>query len=184
MIISSSCKRKSENKISSSTLISKECDNTRLKSTIGILTFGEAYEFGDTLRVYNKSNNIIDTVIVTEEGHSFLDLDCVSNLEDKYKVRYGDGIAYINKTDKVELQKWEDYLIYKLVDFNFKKNPIKQNNTEISKEIKYNPDEFYRIIKINGDWAKIDWGDSNNRNSGWIKWREGNCLLIEIFDMA
>jgi hypothetical protein len=49
-------------------------------------------------------------------------------------------------------------------------------------------DTLLHPVEISGEWLKVNWetrnANSTERGEGWIKWKEGNRLLIEWFYFA
>ena len=72
-----------------------------------------------------------------------------------------------------------------------KKQAIRAEPNEQSKEISYTElEDCFQVKSMKGDWIEIftsyncEHSNSKNRTeikSGWIKWRDGNNLLIEYF---
>jgi SH3-like domain-containing protein len=65
---------------------------------------------------------------------------------------------------------------------------IRKTPADNSEVIKYSEKDCFSVKQCKGDWIEIttseDCGDIEIKKkvtSGWIKWREGNMLLIEYF---
>ncbi len=99
---------------------------------------------------------------------------------------------WLKKSDLTKFVNWGDYLVEmfsvaRLPDQNQK---IRSLPTDISEEINYQGQDCFQVKSMKGDWIEIftaEYCDESYTNSttklksGWIKWREGNKLLIEYF---
>lgn len=99
---------------------------------------------------------------------------------------------WIENTELTEFKNWEEYLknmigVARLHDF---KQKIRTKPTESAEEIKYEGTDCFVVKSMKGDWIEIktpDYCDENFKDnktaikSGWIKWKQGNKLIIEYF---
>lgn len=92
----------------------------------------------------------------------------------------------INISDEnVAFSTWEELILHSFsVDFDYHNNPIKKEISDSSEIILYDEDAFYHAIKISGDWLKIKWENGKDWSYGYIKWKQNNKLLIELFFFA
>ncbi|MCQ0112608.1 hypothetical protein [Zhouia amylolytica] len=139
----------------------------------------------------------------------FVVIDSTSN---SYKIlTNNDEIKYIPKTIDYVFWSWEEYLTEsfgirrKRDDINIKNQPIKSSPDLNSSTIQL-PDERYEllcVLAVKDDWIKIKYdcfyNKDNNQNEGmpcstyisectdsaigWLKWKNDNKLLIDIFTM-
>ncbi|OIQ19365.1 MAG: hypothetical protein BM557_06580 [Flavobacterium sp. MedPE-SWcel] len=152
---------------------------------IGILTTTDNY-FGDTISIIDINKNRLPDIIINVED-DFLQLQCLSQDSLYYNVKLNDNqIGLISKKqDKVVLKTWDEYILNAFcVEFNPVTNPLLQQPDENSKKVIFNEDEFYLPVAIKDNWLKVKWGDDDNLSYGWIKWKDGNNLLIKIFHSA
>lgn len=102
--------------------------------------------------------------------------------ETYYTIDFWDqGHKLYRKSDStLGFSTWEQHLIKSVaaVGFNPKDNPIKAEPDENSKELHYYHDTFYHPLRLEGDWVFLKKYDEEY---GWIKWRDGDMLLIELF---
>jgi hypothetical protein len=134
---------------------------------------------------------------------------CIGETANSYKVLTGfSEYKFLPKTKDYEFINWKRHI---LESFGIrrkieptKKQPLREKPLESSKEIKI-PEGLENLcpLEIEGDWVKVkydcfynsdnnnyegqpchDYIDKcNNSTTGWIKWREKNVILIDIFLM-
>ncbi len=172
-------------------------NETILNSYIGfVFLVGEKHLKEDSILISNKKYSILDFISDTSFLHQHYMLDfenaiyfrCTEILKGKYIV-----IADEETDTKAEIYKSENFKFYSIqevilnlfsVGFDSSSNKIYKLSSEESNEIK-NPDaDYYKPIKINGDWLMIEWEINDNVSHGWIKWRKKDTLLIEMFFYA
>lgn len=100
----------------------------------------------------------------------------------KKKIKLSAGIF------KAEL--WKEHLVGCMIDFNVKINHIRAEMLDNSKSLGYEnsgEDYIFVISEIVGDWVKIECAEicdypcsSGKKYDGWIKWKDGNKLLIRL----
>ncbi len=111
----------------------------------------------------------------------------------KVIVNNENGLAFwIKKTAKTRFKSWETYLkgmfsIARIPDYPQK---IRTKPDEQSPEIAYTGTDCFIVKSVQGDWVEIatpDYcdnsytGSTTRIRSGWIRWRDGNRLIIEYF---
>jgi len=112
-----------------------------------------------------QANNWFEVIVNNETGKSF----------------------WLKKSDTTKFSSWETYLVgtfnvSRLANHSQKIRKQPNNNSE---EIKYFGQDCFQVKSMNGDWIEIftaDYCEESNTEtrikSGWIKWRQGNDLLI------
>ena len=99
---------------------------------------------------------------------------------------------WLEKSDLTTFIDWENYLknmfgVARLFD---QKQKIRSLPTDDSEEIIYQGNDCFQVKAMKGDWIEIftaeycdeSYTDSKTKiKSGWIKWRQGNKILIEYF---
>jgi hypothetical protein len=101
-----------------------------------------------------------------------------------------DGSAlWIKKSEATKFFTWEEFLknVYVVSRMN-EKQPIKDNPNSSANEIQYKGSDCFKVNSMKGEWIEIyadNFCDDNSTESvlksGWIRWRDGNKLLIEYF---
>lgn len=166
--------------------IPENAKGIKIEGAIGIVTTSDAYEFGDTIPILDQQKKLSQTIVITDE-YQKLKLRCLSQTSKSYQVRLDDGnVGYIRKDQpKVKFQTWEEHVLSVFaIGFDAEANPIKKESNNRAPENIYNPDEFYHPSKIQSDWLQIKWGTEGSWKYGWIKWRNEEKLLIELFYFA
>jgi hypothetical protein len=99
---------------------------------------------------------------------------------------------WLKKSDLTIFRDWETFLkemfgVARLPDQRQKIRTLPNDNSE---EINYEGQDCFQVKSMKGDWIEIfsadycdeSFTDSKTKiKSGWIKWRQGNQLLIEYF---
>lgn len=99
---------------------------------------------------------------------------------------------WLKKNELTTFSDWEGYLkgMFGVARLPNQQQKIKSLPTEHSEEIIYQGQDCFQVKSMKGDWIEIftadycdeTYTDSKTKiKSGWIKWRQGNRLLIEYF---
>lgn len=93
-------------------------------------------------------------------------------------------VKRIPKSSNWKYYTWEEYLKTVYVMYGGD-NPLKAEPKEESNIIYKFNDYFFKVVKIKGDWAKIQCNDDckecdKGNLEGWIKWKDGNKLLVSL----
>lgn len=175
---------KNENKVV--TIHSDKKESAKIEGTIGIVTTNESYQFGEKIFILNKDKQPIQPIVIKEE-YQILALRCLSEDDNYYEVELPNKeIGYLEKHQKIiKFQTWEEHILSLFsVGFNYDENIIKTSPNNESESIRYESDEFYHPSQIKEEWLQVKWGSEGSWNYGWIKWREKEKLLIELFYFA
>ncbi len=84
------------------------------------------------------------------------------------------------KTENIKFLSWNNFLLNTtgVSNLDWKKNPLKNKPNHESVILEANGEDDFVVVKVNNEWVQI----SNEKGkTGWIKWRKGNKLLIDIF---
>lgn len=158
----------------------------KVEGAIGLITTSGHYEFGDSIEIFDKYRKVQRIIVITEE-YQKLSLKCLSKDDLFYKVQSeNDEIGFIPKNEKkVIFQTWEEHILSVFsVGFDEVSNPILESPSENSKKVTYDKDDFYYPIKIKRDWLQVKWGSDGDWKYGWIRWKEGEKLVIQLFYFA
>ncbi|QHL87901.1 hypothetical protein GU926_10850 [Nibribacter ruber] len=137
---------------------------------------------------------------------------CLQQTKAFYKVLVNNNqIKYFPKKKEYEFKTWENYIlngvgIRRATNENgspANERPLQKNPSETSESIKI-PEghEHFCPLEVNGDWVKVTYNcfynlerdpyegepcqfidKCANPTTGWLKWREENKILIDIFLM-
>lgn len=163
------------------------------------------------LYLYNRNGSIWKTVDLAQDSivdatlnpHSIkLDYNnlvfrCVREVGSYYAVIADENtglIKYVKKDDPhFEYQPWEQHLLHVFsVGFDEKKNPLRRSQDPRSASIPFDKEAYYHPVEIKGDWMKVEIeNDSMNVErggkrpaTGWIKWKEGHKIIVDVFYVA
>lgn len=135
---------------------------------------------------------------VLELDHSTFIFRCKSLTDDWLEIIVNNENGkslWLKKNELTKYSSWETFLqgmfgVARLYDQN---QEIKKQPSDSSEEIKYFGGDCFQVKSMNGDWIEIftaDYCDESYTKSktkiksGWIKWRQGNKLMIEYYIMA
>lgn len=119
-----------------------------------------------------------------------LALRCVDEDENRYEVIVNEETGlkkFVRKDDAtLKFETWEQHILQTFaVDFDREQNPLRETpegkvkNVDLPKETTFHP------VEIKGQWLKVRWNSSketkSNLKSGWVKWKENNNILVELF---
>jgi hypothetical protein len=99
-------------------------------------------------------------------------------------------VYWLKKSKWTKFLSWEKFLKEMFSVERLLKQKIRSLPNEDAKEIKYSGEDCFQVRSMKGDWIEIfttDFCDDEDTKSktkiksGWIKWREGNKLLINYF---
>jgi len=99
---------------------------------------------------------------------------------------------WLKKSELAKFSSWETYLLemFGVARLSDESQKIRQQPNDSSEEIKYSGQDCFQVKSMNGDWIEIftadycdeSYTDSKTKiESGWIKWRQGNKLIIEYY---
>ena len=129
-------------------------------------------------------------------GDFVLKMRCTGKSDHWYEVIVDEEVSpkvkkYVRVDDPLfEVRTWEKYILgFGWVVFDHEKNPILQSPDGKKKDIRLSKDMRFVPVEMQGDWLKIrqEEADSkqinkaNSNNSGWIRWREGEKVLVYEF---
>lgn len=157
-----------------------------VEGVIGVITVSESYEFGDTIKIYDTNQKLLTTIIRIDESQIIV-LKCLDRNESHYRVKLDNGdIGYISlSSKKVIFQTWEEHILSLFaVGFDEKKNPLRKEPSLDAEMLYYDQDEFYHPNQIKGEWLQIKYGLESNWKYGWIKWKNEDNLIIELYSFA
>lgn len=88
----------------------------------------------------------------------------------------------------MKFSSWETYLqgMFGIARLSNQNQTIKKQPSDSSEEIKYSGSDCFQVKSMEGDWIEIFTADQCDESktkikSGWIKWTQGNKLLIEYY---
>lgn len=119
--------------------------------------------------------------LLNKTDYSILFFVCVEKNNKFYKIITSSGTyAYIKPSDKFIFYSWNEFLKNQVVGVESKNSNSlfdKINGKQVVFKNLQSDDEI-EIINIKGDWLNIE-NTTINKNY-WLKWREGNKILIYL----
>ncbi|MEZ0005058.1 hypothetical protein ABH942_000401 [Flavobacterium sp. 28YEA47A] len=94
---------------------------------------------------------------------------------------------WIRKTKSVDLDTWDGFLKNAfMVSRNSFPQEIKTQPSDAARTIPFEDEDCFQVKSMKGDWIQIFTAPhcdetSNPIKSGWIRWKEGNEILIDYF---
>jgi hypothetical protein len=95
---------------------------------------------------------------------------------------------WVKRNKSMTFLTWETFLknMFSVARLNASAQKIRKLPYENAGQINYNGKDCFQIKSIKGDWIEIFTADHCDENkskikTGWLKWRQGNKLLIEYF---
>ena len=124
--------------------------------------------------------------------YDFFFFRCIQQTDNFYKVVTNNqtGLAYwVKKADFITYQNWEQFLLGVLTISRNTDQDIKLEPDSDSPKIDFIAEDCFHVVKMKGDWIEITTNGickdedltTGKLTSGWIRWREGEKLLIDYF---
>jgi hypothetical protein len=97
---------------------------------------------------------------------------------------------WVKQSQLIEFLTWEEYLKSMFVVSRIKdeKQKIRKSPNDTSDEIEYDGGDCFQIKRLKDDWIEVFTPDDcdikftkTKIGSGWIKWRQGNKLLVDYY---
>lgn len=187
-----------------------ESDKTSINNAKGLITLSNKYGKKDFVRIYNEDGSLWHefTYYYDDSDGKFeyenenfepfafhpdyfkLALKCVGEDKSRYEVIVNEETGlrkFVKKDDLIlKFETWEDHVkgVF-AVSFNWEENPLREapegkiKVNRLSKGVTFHP------VKIEGDWLKVRWDEANKAKNdvgyGWVKWKENNKILVELF---
>ena len=125
--------------------------------------------------------------------HYELIFRCKSSTDDWYEVvanNENGHTLWIRKDKTTSFSTWEDFLkrMYAVVRIHYRKQKIRAHPSDKASEIKYEGGDCFRVKSLTADWIEIYTPTNTCRpdiqtqiKSGWIKWKEGNRMMVDYY---
>ncbi|MBK8812482.1 MAG: hypothetical protein IPN69_17370 [Acidobacteria bacterium] len=190
-----------------------QADKSSIKDTKGLIVLSNKYGKNDFVRFYNDDGSLwyeftfyyddSDGKFEYEneefgpfsfhQDYFVLALRCVG--EDKYRyeviVNEENGLKKFVKKDDPTLKfetLGEHITKVFAIEFDRVKNPLLEAPNGKVRNIDLSPELIFHPVEVRGEWLKVRWDGSQqpkkDAGSGWVKWRDDNQILVELFYFA
>lgn len=119
----------------------------------------------------------------TDESVVVFDAVKVNNI---YKVFINGSWKIIKQSKGVEYQDWVSYMKRVYIKTN-KTHPLYKESNVKSTVISDNVEYSYKVLEVKGDWINVECSKEcegcpdNKVLRGWIKWKDNNIIIIDLF---
>jgi len=176
--------------------------------SLGLIVLGKGYSNTDFIHLYNRDGSLWHkfTFYYDDSDGNFeyanvdfrpfafhpdyfvLALKCVRKEAGRYEVLVNEktGLKKYVKTDDPALrfETWEEHILKVFsVGFNRKENPVLEAPLGRVKRVPV-PDAPFHPVEVRGEWLKVKWEAEDmgkKGDAGWIRWKRGERLLVELF---
>ncbi|WP_430613580.1 hypothetical protein [Flavobacterium sp. JP2137] len=174
--------------VSSNATHQTDLQQQKIAGAIGIITGSPLYVDASPIPVYHSNGEVL-TTLTQFGGDNILALKCLHQTATHYAVWLEDQqLGYLPKnSDQIQLQTWEQHILTVFaVSFNSTDNPIR-SRPDVRAEKSPTPTQevyYYMPHRIMGSWLQLKYGPENDRHYGWIQWKSGETLLIDLHYFA
>ncbi len=182
-----------------------------IENTIGLIVLNKNYSKGEFIHIYNEDGSLWHrfTYYYDDSDGKFeyakddfrpfafhpdyflLALKCVRKERGRYEVIVNEGMRlkkYVKADDSVlRFETWKDHILKAFaVKFLQNENPLLNVPLGRVKKISL-PNTSFHPFQVKGEWLKVRWNitsrakDKGKYDSGWIRWKKGERLLVELF---
>jgi hypothetical protein len=189
----------------------KQSQKTDVENSLGVVSLNEkGYGKDKFIHIYNQDGGIWYRFTYYYDGsdgkfeyanenfnpfafhpdYFVLALKCVGEDENRYEVIVNEekGLKkFVRKDDAtLKFETWEKHILKTFaVDFDREQNPLRETPEGQVKDFVLPKEATFHPVEVNGEWLKIRWDSSKkavkNDKFGWVKWKENNKILIELF---
>lgn len=188
-------------------------DKTSIKDTKGLIVLSNKYGKSDFVRLYNEDGSLWYefTFYYDDKDGKFeyendnfapfafhpdyflLALRFAGEDKNRYEVIVNEDTGlkkFVKKDDAaLKFQSWEDHIKGAFaVKFNQVENSLRETPAGKVKNADLPEDVTFHPVQVNGEWLKVRWDGSQqpkkDAGSGWVKWRDNDQILVELFYFA
>lgn len=189
----------------------KQSQKTDVENSLGVVSLNEkGYGKDKFIHIYNQDGGIWYRFTYYYDGsdgkfeyanenfnpfafhpdYFVLALKCVGEDENRYEVIVIEETGlkkFVRKDDAtLKFETWEKHILKTFaVDFDREQNPLRETPEGQVKDFVLPKEATFHPVEVNGEWLKIRWDSSKkavkNDKFGWVKWKENNKILIELF---
>lgn len=154
-----------------------------------LVIFDDPVVDGLNLKDYHKHKNWLQPEVMRLEYYHF-SLRCKSQTENWLEVIVNNengSTLWLKRSDQTKFQPWKEYLMsmFGIARLSPRTQGIYEAPDESAKKMGSQGKDCFRVRDMKGDWIEIfssDECDSKKRTeikSAWIKWKDGEKILID-----
>lgn len=180
-----------------------------LEGSAGVMALTDRYTRNDFVQIYNEDGSLwyrftfYDTEPAAPANANFkpfsfsrdyfvLALKLVGKSEGRYEVVVNEETGlrkYVRADDPVlKFQTWEEHILQvSAVDFNRDDNPLLDKPAGGAKLPHPSKGATFRPVAVNGEWLQVRWSDPGKKegrnvkeDTGWIRWKNGGDIAVEL----
>lgn len=147
----------------------------------------KAYTSDDVEKLYNWKKEF--SPYAFHMDYAIIMFKCLEDKNGFYRVIVNEqtGLTkYIRKSKLWVLKSWEKHICESVasVGFELESNPLRMkpevNSTKIVEKSE-NLDPVFSPVETQGVWLKIKYWVNEKEKFAWIKWREANQIIVELW---
>lgn len=183
-------------------------DSASRDSIIGVITLGDKFSEGDTISIlnqdgslwyqfsfkYDDSDGVFDfynedfnPLLFNPDDYSFA-LTALSMRDNMCEVLVNEDTRLkkyilVDEKDGIIYKPFPEFLVNVFaVSFDAESNPMRSSIDGPKLQFSKSDNFLLRPLEIKGPWMKIKYEEisTDKEMEGWIKWREGNRIIIQI----
>jgi hypothetical protein len=188
-------------------------NKTSIKNSKGLIVLSDRYSKTDLIRFYNDDGSLWYEFtfyyddkdgkfeyendnfapLAFHQDYFLLALKCTGEEKNRYEVIVNEDTGlkkFVKKDDPaLKFQSWEDHVKGAFaVKFDEVENQLRESPEGKVENAKLPVDVTFHPVEVNGAWLKVRWngskGSKKDSGSGWVKWRDDNQILVELFYFA
>ena len=142
------------------------------------------YYYNDNSKYNAPIPNLIIRAYYPDYGIFVIDANKINDKD--YEVFINGEWKIIKENSTLQYKKWGDFIKDLLIKLPDNISLHCQKNIK-SKKMTSQKDLSYKVLEVNGDWIKIECNkncdDCNEKQpiKGWVKWKNGNNLLVYLY---
>lgn len=148
---------------------------------------------GWTIENMETENKWLRPEVFGLDDDQFAFFRCKSKIADWFELivnKENGTTLWVKQSQWLKFLTWEEYLkgMFVISRMKNQKQQIRKLPDDTSEEVKYEGGDCFNVKDLKGDWIEILTADDcdikfikTKLESGWIKWREGDKLLIDYY---
>jgi hypothetical protein len=147
----------------------------------------KGYSFDEVKKLYNWKEEF--SPYVFHMDNFIIMFKCIEAKNDLYEVVVNKktGLTkYIRKSKLWNLKSWKEHIVESVasIDLNLESNPLREKPDDNSIKIEIKKENLDPVIspeEIQGNWLKVKYWENGKEKQAWVKWRENNQIIVELW---